>query len=178
MEGNYVSGVREGIFTFYAPDGRTITYKLMYLDDQIIAYAYMGQDNVLADFKPIGKDKVVITSYYSPNKKSNEVTFENGLRQEVEYTYYPNGKLFEESETLDNNVNGKYKSWNEEGQLTVDQNYYYGFLHGKSITYYNNGNVYEEANYVYDKLHGTLKRYDKNGKLIVEQEWFNGNRLK
>lgn len=178
MEGNYVSGVREGIFTFYAPDGKTITYKLMYINDQIIAYAYVGQDNVLADFKPIGKDKVVITSYYSPNKKSNEVTFENGLRQEVEYTYYSNGKLFEESETLDNNVHGKYKSWNEEGQLKVDQNYYYGFLHGKSITYYNNGNVYEEANYVYDKFHGTLKRYDKNGKLIVEQEWFNGNRLK
>ncbi|MBP7102068.1 MAG: hypothetical protein KBA86_02365 [Bacteroidales bacterium] len=178
MEGNYVTDVREGIFNFYAPDGKTITYKLMYNDDQIIAYAYMDKDNVLSDFKPMGKDKVVITSYYPTNKKSCEVTFVNGLRQEVEYTYYPNGKLFEESENLDNNVHGKYKSWNEEGQLKVDQTYYYGVLQGKSIIYLDNGNIYEEANYVYDELHGQLKRFDKNGKLILEQKWFYGNRLK
>jgi len=178
VEGNYDSDKRQGVFTYYAIDGKTVIYQLLYDNDQIIAYSYMDKNQKMTDFKPIRKEKIEVISYYSDGTVSNKVTFENGLRQGKEYAYYPNGKLFEEVDNLDNEYHGMYRRWDVNGKLIGETEFLYGYLHGKSNTYFEYGNVSQQAEYIYGLLNGEVKRYDKNGKHILEQQWYYGNRLK
>ena len=177
-KGNYIADVREGVFTYYAVDGNTIIYQLMYNHGQIIAYAFMDKNREMTDFIPITKEKVEIISYYSNGIISNKVIFENGLRQGIEYSYYPDGKIFEEVNFIDNEYHGSYKQWNQNGKLTYENNFLYGYQNGNSTYYYENGNVKRQADYVYGFLNGSMKQYDKNGKVTAEQQWFYGERLK
>ena len=178
LTGNFSNDVRDGIFTFYAPDGKTVLYKLLYYNDQAHSYALMGKDGKMSDFKPIGKDRIELSCYYPKGGVSCKLTFENGMYQEYLRIYYPNGNLFEETYFKDNLKHGNYKLWYQNAVLKSNTNYYQNLRNGECKEYYDNGNLYQEANYVEDALHGSCKRYSKRGTLIFEQTWYFGNRLK
>ena len=76
--------------------------------------------------------------------------------------------------TLSNNINGKWKDYNEEGKKVFDGEYLKGKINGKVKEYYNNGKLKFEGEYKNGNKHGKVKEYFLDGKLKFEGEYKNG----
>lgn len=115
--------------------------------------------------------------------------------RQTEKTYYDNGQIKEEFETLDNKLDGFCKYYHENGQLRAETNYKKGkqldqiinsfdengnlirtvefkkgFLTGPFIEYFPTGEIKLEGVYKKDKIHkGSQKIYFKNGDIVVNK---------
>ena len=167
--------MREDVSVYYAIDGKTVTYKLKYIEDEIIAYAFINKNNKLTDFIPISKDTQEIVAYYPNGQKSIEFKFVNGERSGVELLYYPNGKIYRKGNYHLNQYHGEYIKYYSNGNVQMKENNYYDMSHGGYYEYYENGTPKMEGNYYYDQPHGSFKYYDKNGVLTKEIEFYYGS---
>ncbi len=175
---NYASDVRDGVSTYFAADGKTVTYQLKHNNGQIYAYAYMDKNGKMSDFLPMEKEKVSIISYYMNGTKSCEITFEKYMRQGKEVEYYPNGKVFKEINNVNDQYNGEKAVWFENGKLKYKEHYINDNLHGKCEYYYENGKLKLTADYVDGFYHGAVELYNDAGGLIEKQNWFYNERIK
>jgi hypothetical protein len=115
--------------------------------------------------------------------------------RQTEKTYYDNGQIKEEFETLDNKLDGFCKYYHENGKLRVEVNYKKGkqldqiinsfdengnlirtvefkkgFLTGPFVEYFSTGEIKLEGVYKKDKIHkGSQKIYLKNGDIVVNK---------
>lgn len=115
--------------------------------------------------------------------------------RQTEKTYYDNGQIKEEFETLDNKLDGFCKFYHENGKLRVEVNYIKGkqldqvinsfdengnlirtvelrkgFLTGPFVEYFSTGEIKHEGVYKKNKIHkGSQKVYLKNGDIIVNK---------
>lgn len=64
--------------------------------------------------------------------------------------------------------NGKIKT---EGFLDDNDN-----KQGQWLSYFDNGNLHKEENYLDDELHGVFKRWHENSKLAIESNYESGKR--
>ena len=174
---NYAGNERNGTSTYFAADGKTVSFRLKYNQGQIYAYAYMDKNGKMTDFLPFGKEKIFIISYYPNGAKSREITFENFLRQEKEILYYPNGKIFRETGYIDDKYNGEQKMWFENGKLKSIENYQHDLCNGKAEYFYDNEKSKLTIDYVDGFIHGVVELYNTTGKLTETQKWFYNNRI-
>ena len=99
-------------------------------------------------------------------KKEGEWTFlSNGLKQKIQN--YENGQL-----------NGEYKSYDENGKLYCKGKYEKGKRVGEWKFYFSNGALKEIGYYQNDKSIGTWIEYDKEGEVIFIRYYENGNLIK
>ncbi|MBV7441334.1 toxin-antitoxin system YwqK family antitoxin [Weeksellaceae bacterium TAE3-ERU29] len=99
-------------------------------------------------------------------KKEGKWTFlSNGITQKIQN--YENGQL-----------NGEYKSYNDNGKLYCKGNYENGKRVGEWKFYFSNGSLKEIGYYQNDKSIGTWTQYDKEGKAIFIRHYENGNLMK
>lgn len=89
--------------------------------------------------------------------------------------YYSNGKL---KSTGSYNANGKldglWKYYAENGNLTEARNYSNGKMNGMDIDYFINGTIKDKAIYVDDKIANELEFYYPNGKPLGKEYYTNG----
>lgn len=171
----YENNFREDVSQYYAIDGKTLTYKLKYQGDEIIAYSFANKNNKFSEFIPITKEKQDIVAYYPNGQKAIEFSLINGERNEKEILYYPNGKKYRESNFVLNQYQGEYTLYYSSGTIKEKSNYYYDQIHGNYFEYYENGTPKLEGNYYYDLPHGIFKYYDKNGTITKEIEFYYGS---
>ena len=104
----------------------------------------------------------------------NETRNYNGLKTNWKY-YYENGRIKEEWNENDGQINGLCRSWHENGQLESEKNYKDGQLvDGSYKTWHENGQLKSEKNYEDGQLNGLLRVWHKNGQLWHEQNWKDG----
>lgn len=69
---------------------------------------------------------------------------------------------------------GKWKWYNEKGQLTEEYDITGGELNGKYLVYFDWGGIYKDIQFKDDRRNGVYKEYHVNGGVYTEQEYVNG----
>jgi len=140
-ESNYVAGKLNGLSTNYDKDGVKYT-EWDYKNGDLIAYRFF-------------------------NKKGEEV--KSGVKKKGKFQYagvYPDGvKKSEGLYDIDGGQIGAWKYYSINGQLTEEDNYEKGVLHGKSVGYFVSGNKKKDSNYKEGQLNGSYTKYFSNGQL-------------
>ncbi len=82
--------------------------------------------------------------------------------------FYPNGKVFEESNYLNDTLHGERKLFYESGALQSVEHLDHGRYNGAYLKYYENGQLSNEGQYVGNEMSGVWKRYFETGELMEE----------
>jgi hypothetical protein len=88
----------------------------------------------------------------------------NGLQK----SYYENGQIKLEENWKDDKKDGLQKSYYENGQIKLEENWKDHKKDGLQKSYYENGQLEEESTYKNDKEIGLVKSYYQNGQLALE----------
>lgn len=100
---------------------------------------------------------------YKTNKEDKE------LIKEIQY--HPNGKKYIEGNYKENQRDGYWASWFEDGQLWSEGNFVMGKSDGKRTVYHPNGKLYYEGVFNMDKRVGVWKFYSEAGDLVNEIDY-------
>lgn len=108
--------------------------------------------------------------------------FEDGFPQKINYyeqdtilvkyvEYHTNHMLCIEGNFKNQEREGRWRSWYENGTLWSEAHYKDGVQTGKYRTFFENGKQSMEGNYKDGKRVGTWKLYDEDGKLVKTVEY-------
>ena len=125
---------------------------------------------------------LAILTFGCSHKKVVEATYENGnprivryyhkkagkLMVEREIVYYPNKQVKMDGNFKNEEREGTWKAWYENGILWSEGEYKAGKRNGPGIAYHPNGKKYIEGMYRDDARVGAWKFYDTTGVLIRE----------
>lgn len=166
MECSYLNGHRDGIASYYAPDGKTLLYETLWENDGLVSISYAKANGTMSEPVLIGKDELEVKAYYPNGKVGAVIHFNNGLYNGAVTIYYPNGQSFTTRNYTDDLLNGTYIFYYPNGQIYQSIDYVYDELHGKKLFYYDNGQINTEEDYFYSSQHGKFIHYDKNGNVL------------
>lgn len=79
--------------------------------------------------------------------------------------YYPDGKIFEEAEYVENELHGTRKLFHENGNIQAEETYVQGNFEGPYKAYFPNGNPLREGQYRANSMDGDWKYYYETGQL-------------
>ena len=83
-------------------------------------------------------------------------------------SFYPNGKVFEESWYVNDTLHGERKLFYENGPLQSVEHLEHGQYAGPFLKYYENGQISNEGQYVSNEMSGVWKRYFDTGELMED----------
>lgn len=141
--------------------------------------------------------------HYTGLDKASEVSYRNGLKEGVEYTYNSDGAVVMTKYYKEGRLHGRWISWWPDGHVELDgqykddkkdgewieweklnysneyrkvvTNYKDGYFHGVKIHYKKNGLKLSEFNYRNGKEHGVSTHYYfKHNKVEWQKKWVNG----
>lgn len=112
--------------------------------------------------------------YYENGILKEDLTYRNGKLEEIQRTYFPDGKIKEVVNTKDHKCNGLDSGWYENGQLKYVKNFKNGKENGMSLKFYSSGNIMEIYNSKDTKLEGKRETYYANGGIKSKQEFKDG----
>jgi antitoxin component YwqK of YwqJK toxin-antitoxin module len=117
--------------------------------------------------------RVVEESYPDGSPKKVCLYKGSGENRELirETTYYPKRKLRMDGTYKNNQRDGQWIYWYENGLKWSEGYFKEGKNEGKRITYFENGKVRYEAYYKEGVRIGKWKFFDKNGKLLQEIDY-------
>ncbi len=165
-ECSFLNNYRDGISSYYAPDGKTLLFETMWEDDGLVSIAYAKADGTMSEAVLIGKDELEVKAYYPNGKLGAVVHFDNGLYDGALSIYYPNGQTFMTRHYTDDLLNGAEIFYYPNGQIYQSIDYVDDVRHGKTLFYYDNGQINMEEDFFYDSLHGKFIHYDKDGNVL------------
>jgi len=126
-------------------------------------------------------EKVMSNGYKIKTEyKINETVYPNKFDNDLENVcssgihYFLNLKSAFYYGIVMNNMNGKYLSWYDDGQIKIKCNYVDGKLNGEHLRWYENGQMYEKCNYINGKIHGEYLKWYKNGQMCGKCNYING----
>ncbi len=89
---------------------------------------------------------------------------------------YENGKLLISYNTINGNVEGEMKEFDENGKLILIENYLNDELNGKHTEFYDNGKVKMVSHFVNGKQEGKCEQFYYSGNLAITS-YFVNNKL-
>ncbi|WP_034259530.1 toxin-antitoxin system YwqK family antitoxin [Aequorivita capsosiphonis] len=172
-EGTFEHGKEVGEFKFYCADckDKPSVIKIFNDKDAIADVKYFtAKGKLVSEGKMKAKDRIGEWVYY--HKNANEVMtreyYENGKLHGKVTTYYPNGKITEETDYKNGIKEGEDNYYSPDGVLLKKLLYKNDELHGEATYFDAFGNVIIEGYYKNGKKYGLWKYY-KDGKLILEE---------
>lgn len=111
--------------------------------------------------------------YPSGEKQSRGKMVNNEMDGEWNF-WYENGQISANQFYIIGKEDSIWTWWNEDGSINQTGVYKNGLSHGKWTFNYPSGQVQAEENYVNDRLQGQAKYWFENGKISVEGEYFRG----
>ena len=90
--------------------------------------------------------------------------------------FYPDGKVWVETNYANGKKNGPFKIYYENGQVDTEGTYNDGLIEGSVKKYYESGQIMTDGNFIHGKLEGELKAYYENGQ-ISEDRMYKNNQL-
>jgi antitoxin component YwqK of YwqJK toxin-antitoxin module len=172
-EGAFDHGKEIGEFKYYCEkckDKPTII-KSFNKKDAIAEVKYFTvKGKLVSEGKMDGKDRIGEWVYYQENSKNimTRENYVNGVLDGKVITYYPNGKITQESDYKNGKKEGEDNYYSPEGVLLKKLPYSNNQIHGQVLYYDAYGNTVIEGFYKHDKKHGLWKYY-KDGKVILEE---------
>ncbi|MDD4603700.1 MAG: hypothetical protein PHF97_07825 [Bacteroidales bacterium] len=117
--------------------------------------------------------KVVDETYPDGSPKRVCIYKGKGESRELikETTYYSNKQAQMEGSYKDNQRNGVWSYWYENGKLWSQGTFVNGKSDGKRTAYFENGKVRYEGNYKEDMRVGKWRFFDENGRLLQEVDY-------
>jgi len=85
------------------------------------------------------------------------------LLHDLQKQYYTNGRIKAKYYMLDDKMDGEYKSWHQNGNMSICCFYKKGVLHGDYTDWYQNGQLWEKRFYIDNKLNGQIKVFYEDG---------------
>jgi antitoxin component YwqK of YwqJK toxin-antitoxin module len=102
-----------------------------------------------------------ITARYQVDKKS-------GLRMGTFKSYYEDGQVFEESQYVQDTLDGIRRLYHPNGMLMIEETYQKGLFEGPYKSWYADGTPESEGQYADNTMSGLWKRFYPNGQLYHE----------
>lgn len=100
-------------------------------------------------------------TFWGSGTLSSEVNYKDGLREGSYKMFYPTKQLKIDCYFANDKLNGPYKSYYRNGQLSFEGNFIDGYMEeGVYKSYYITGQIKEEASSYY-----LVKYYDENGNI-------------
>lgn len=137
--------------------------------------------------------------YYQNGKLIKSTWYEIGLKDGLEYTYYPkvgqvesiipyirdvitgtvkvyyiNGDLKTELDYVENVMHGKCITWYKNNKISSTSTYNNGLLEGEYIAYYPNGNIKEQTYYKDGTVDGSYISYTPRGRVASKLDYILG----
>jgi antitoxin component YwqK of YwqJK toxin-antitoxin module len=115
-----------------------------------------------------------VESYADGSAKAVRIYKEEGRKRTLikEILYYPNHQKYMEGEYKDGKREGKWTSWNQNGNKWSEGNFKNGLDDGLRIIYHENGKLFIEGYYKAGVKTGVWRFYDEQG-VFVREENFN-----
>jgi antitoxin component YwqK of YwqJK toxin-antitoxin module len=114
-----------------------------------------------AESYPDGSAKVV--RFYKEDGRNKTLT--------KECLYYPNHQKYMEGSYKDGKREGKWISWNQNGNIWSEGTFKNGLDEGLRTIYHENGKKFIEGNYTAGIKTGVWKFYDENGNFVKEENY-------
>lgn len=172
-EGTFEHGKEIGEFKFYCEEckDQPSVVKSFNVDTELVKVKYFTiKGKLVSEGQMKDKDRIGEWVYY--HKKSNEVmtreNYKNGKLDGKIITYYPNGKITQETDYKNGNKDGEDNYYSPDGVLLKKLLYKEDELQGKALYYDAYGNVIIEGFYKNGKKDGSWKYY-KDGNVILEE---------
>ncbi len=174
-EGTFAHGKETGIFTFY--DDTKVHSVLATRDftkGNNTAYTtfYDAKKNVVSEGNLVNKQYDGPWKYYHQASKVVMTLehFKNGKLHGKRETFFPDGKLAEESNYVAGIQEGTYKKYNAKGAILEHVNYKNGQIDGIAIYNDGDGKLASKGPYVNGLKKGYWEFYN-NGKLIKKEKY-------
>lgn len=107
---------------------------------------------------------------YKEGKVSKDIWYSNGKIDGKYKSYWDNGNPYVEIEYEDGKMNGKFTAYYSNGSIQREGYNKEDKKNGKWKLYYENGQIKAEENYIKNYLEGEFITYYKNGKLKSKGE--------
>ena len=158
IEGQYKNEKRIGEWKQYHKNGQ-ISKIYSYKDGELNKEEINYYDTAEISSKVIKVENSFIRyGYY----KSGKLEYERQLNSGYYKSFYENGELEIEANYIDNELSGKWKLYDTEGNLKWIITYEDGYRHGIYQQFYKNGKLKLEGLMLRDKKEGAERRYDEN----------------
>lgn len=135
---------RKGIWNFYNPDG-TVAQVIKYdkNGNTIFHYSYNDEGQLEKTLTHSSKTDIYL-EFYSDGAikfenirtlitKKDEDDEEYVIKKELVSRYHKNGKLRSQKEYVDDEIQGKYKCWDEKGNLLIEVEFVDGLIKKKYL---------------------------------------------
>ena len=133
-EGKYVKGVMEGEWNYWHPNGKlckTITFKSGKPDGSYQVFRADETLDAVQSFKAGIRDGEWLSYYEDGVTPKVKMTIANGKVVGERITYYANGKVRQQAQFTDGQLNGLMTEFNEDGKKIAEATFKAGKLEGQ-----------------------------------------------
>lgn len=179
-EGTFNHGKEVGQFKFYCEEckGQPAIVKEFNKNNDIAEVKYFTKKGILvSEGKMQGKNRIGEWIYFH-DKSKNVMTRENYVDNKLHgkvTTYYPNGKITQETDYKHGKKDGEDNYYSIDGVLIKKLPHTDDQINGQVQYFDAYGNLMIDGFYRYGKKHG-LWRYFQDGKVVVEETFPKKNR--
>lgn len=147
------------------------------LKEEIASLKGNGKENTDIDLS--NKREEIIERYENGNKKLVVTYVGKGSQEQVikKSTYYKTGKIKEEENYKQNELNGPYYEYYRNGQISVRANFVDGLKNGDYTEYYYDGTIWETGRFINGDYDGEYNTYFADGNLKSKEIYKNGDRI-
>lgn len=147
------------------------------LKEEIASLKGNGKENTDIDLS--NKREEIIERYENGNKKLVVTYVGKGSQEQVikKSTYYKTGKIKEEENYKQNELNGPYYEYYRNGQISVKANFVDGLKNGEYTEYYYDGTIWETGRFINGDYDGEYNTYFADGNLKSKEIYKNGDRI-
>ena len=147
------------------------------LKEEIASLKGNGKENTAIDLS--NKREEIIERYENGNKRLVVTYVGKGSQEQVikKSTYYKTGKIKEEENYKQNELNGPYYEYYRNGQISVRANFVDGLKNGDYTEYYYDGTIWETGRFINGDYDGEYNTYFANGNLKSKEIYKNGDRI-
>jgi antitoxin component YwqK of YwqJK toxin-antitoxin module len=115
--------------------------------------------------------KVAEIEYHPNGQPKIHKHFENGILNGESWCYYEDGTPWSLNTFRDGKYDGPWKTWDQNGKLTMDAFYADGMPDGDWLTYYPTGQLNTRGFYHQGEKVGIWSWYNLEGKLVREKDY-------
>jgi antitoxin component YwqK of YwqJK toxin-antitoxin module len=120
----------------------------------------------------------VVKMYDENSNQILSTNYKKNRKNTIEIEYYPNGMAKSIITYKDDKIHGMKREYYEKsGKLWSETNYIQNKKNGTLKWFYENGKVWIELNFINDKPHGMKKEYDENGKVLKIEKYNHGVKI-
>jgi antitoxin component YwqK of YwqJK toxin-antitoxin module len=146
------SGKKQGPWKKYYPSNDQLFYEGQFKDD-----------------KPYG----VFKHYYEEGELKSITKYDGDIVRST--VYYPEGQLMASGKFLDQKKDSIWTYYDEDGWISLQENYKQGLRDGESISYYPDGDIAVKKVFLKDVENGPFIQFFGNGNTEAEGSYLGGN---